>query len=252
MIQNTMVTNMGRKSLPKRKTSDATHNLFGQRLGRKGQATREGILTAALRIIESSDDTPITLSNIAREMSMSMTTLYLYFPDLGDLALAVLSRVMETAETAFVDRLRSRWPDSSLHDCCLEFLHAHFAFWRSHARILQIRNAYADTGDVRFLEYRNRVSRPLIECLIGQMDGQPASLNSPEGYLATLILTGFERIATVITNSIFHISSNEQGVSDETSYVEKLINVEADMIACLIRKQRDEAMLREDYGWLSA
>lgn len=216
----------------------ATHNLQGQRLGRKGQATREGILSAALRIIEAAGDTPLTLSSVAREVAVTMTTLYIYFPDLGELILAVLDRVMHAADAAYLDRLRKRWPDETLRENCLAFLRGHLVFWRKHAKILQMRNGYADTGDIRFLEYRNRVTTPVIELLVRQMAARMNSVDAPEVHLATVLVIGFERIATVTTNPVFHPAASAQGVQDVPAYIDRLIESEADVMAVMIGRQR--------------
>jgi AcrR family transcriptional regulator len=215
-----------------------THNLQGQRLGRKGQATREGILNAALRIIEAPGDVPLTMSGVAREVAVTMTTLYIYFPDLGELVLAVLDRVMHDADAAYLDRLRKKWPDETLGEHCLEFLRGHLVFWRQHARILQMRNGYADTGDVRFLNYRNRVTTPVIELLVRQMDARMDSVDMAEVHLATVLVIGFERMATVTTNPVFHVAARAQGVQDRAAYIDRLIETEADMMAVMIRRQR--------------
>ncbi len=123
---------------PQQPAPQAGYNLLGQRLGRKGQETRERILVTALRLIEaSSKDAPVTLSSVAREAAVGMTTLYLYFPNLGDLVLAVLTRVMDCADSAFVDRLRARWPDDSLEASARGFLRAHYQFWRRHSRSIR-------------------------------------------------------------------------------------------------------------------
>ncbi len=222
----------------------ASHNLLGQRLGRKGQETKERILVTALRLIEGSQDMPVTLTAVAREASVGMTTLYLYFPDLGDLILAVLSRVMDCAEQAFVDRLRTRWPDAALLASAQGFLHAHYQFWRRHSRILHLRNSFEDAGDARFLHYRNGVSRPLIELLIKQMDGLPEPMNAPWANSATVLLTGFERLATITTNPIFHTNLRDIGVVAVQAYIDDLLNAEAELIALAIRHHRDNARSR--------
>jgi AcrR family transcriptional regulator len=220
----------------------AGYNLLGQRLGRKGQETRERILVTALRLIESSSqDTPITLTGVAREASVGMTTLYLYFPNLGDLVLAVLTRVMDCADSAFVDRLRTRWPDAALLASSQGFLHAHYQFWRRHSRILHFRNSFEDAGDARFLKYRNRVSRPLIELLAQQMDGPAALMNAPATNSATVLVTGFERLATITTNPIFHTNLRDNGVTEVAGYIDDLLNAEAELIALAIRHHRDLA-----------
>ena len=143
--------------------TEVSHNLHGQRLGRKGYETRERILATAELMIESSRDSQITLSAIAREASVGLATFYLYFPDLGELILAVLGRVMDSSGAAYKDQLRTRWPEESLAACCKEFLHAHHRFWVRHSQLLQLRNGYADRGDLRFVDYQRSVYKPLIE-----------------------------------------------------------------------------------------
>ncbi len=219
----------------------AGYNLLGQRLGRKGQETRERILCAALRLIEESQESSVTLSSVAREAQVGMTTLYLYFPDLGDLVLAVLERVMDYAGSAFGDRLRAYWPDEELTECTRGFIRAHHQFWSRHARILLLRNSFEDTGDARFLQYRNRVSRPLIELLVRQMDGSCEPMNSPVANCATVLVTGFERLATITTNSIFHANLREMGMEQVKAYIDDLLDAEAELIALAVRHQRNLA-----------
>ena len=215
------------------------YNLFGQRLGRKGQETRERILVAALHLIETSQDLTITLSAIAREVSVRMTNLYLYFPDLGDLVLACLSRVMDTADEAYMVRLRERWPDDALFPAVLDFLRAHYQFCHNHMNLLHMRNSLADAGDSRFVEYRREISRPIMDALILQMDGRLEETDSHCADLATVIMAGFERLATVMTKSIFHSSVRVAGIIDEPAYIERLMVAEAKMITMVIRHQRD-------------
>lgn len=219
----------------------AGYNLLGQRLGRKGQETRERILVTALRLIETCQDAPLTLSAVAREASVGMTTLYLYFPNLGDLILAVLTRVMDGADEAFVARLRAHWPDGELLSCAQGFLHAHYQFWRRHSRILHLRNSFEDAGDARFLNYRNGVSRPLIEHLIRQMDAEPGRMDTPSATSATVLLTGFERLATITTNPIFHTNLRGIGVSDVQPYIDNLLDAEAELVALAVRHHRNLA-----------
>jgi AcrR family transcriptional regulator len=239
-----MVTTVVNEPRPQPSAPRVSHNLLGQRLGRKGLETRERILVTALRLIETSQDSPITLSGVAREASVAMTTLYLYFPNLGDLVLAALTRVMDCADSAFVDRLRIRWPDDSLLASAQGFLLAHYQFWRRHCRILHLRNSFEDAGDARFLEYRNGVSKPLIHLLIQQMDGWPEPMNSPCANSATVLLTGFERLATITTNPIFHANLRDIGVAEVQSYIGDLLNAEAELIALAIRHHRDAARSR--------
>ena len=237
-----MVTRVAKQpkapKLPSQPVAAESYNLLGQRLGRKGQETRERILTTALRLIEDSPESTITLSAVAREVSLRMPNLYLYFPDLGELVMACLKRVMDTADEAYMDRLKVRWPEETLEEAVLDFLRAHHRFWQIHSRILHMRNSFADAGDRRFLEYRYVNSRPLMRLLILQMDGEPDEPDSPSAHVATVMLTSFERLSTVITNPAFQAITEMSGIVDGPVYVDRLMRAEATMIALVIAHQR--------------
>ena len=177
-------------------TPDAAYNLSGQRLGRKGQETRKRIIAAMEHLLEE-EAAPVTLSAIARHAGLGMSTLYLYFPDLGDLLLAVLDRAMDQGDQEFVQCLRDRWPDEDLAAHALTFVRAYFDFWRRHAPLLRMRNSFADAADKRLVRYRYESTMPLIDLLALQMDAD----NVPDSLYrdcAGVLLTGLERIATIV------------------------------------------------------
>ena len=57
-----------------------SHNLNGQRLGRKGRDTRARILAATNELLANSVDVPISLSAVAREASTHAYVPYSKFP----------------------------------------------------------------------------------------------------------------------------------------------------------------------------
>lgn len=215
---------------------EVSRNLTGQRLGRKGQETRERIVAAAERLIADPDGPPILLTNIAREAGIRLTNLYLYFPDFEELLLVVLKRVMETAESAYLDMLRTRWPDEDLGQHCTTFLWAHYRFWRTHARLLHMRNRVADT-DVRLLEYRQEATQPLLDLLVFQMASDGGDLAAPR-MMATVVLTGFERVATVVTAPHFRQSVARSEGEDPDLVTSGLIDTEAHLLELAIRDRR--------------
>lgn len=213
-----------------------SHNLLGQKLGRKGLQTRERILAAALRLLEDGPGGgPLTLSTVAREASVGMTTLYLYFPDLGELVLAASHRVAARADEAYLGQLLVYWPDDELETRCVDFLLDHFRFWQRHGRVLQIRNSFVDANDERFLECRQQTTYPLLDALICQMGADPAEEDSACRRLAILLVTGFERLAMMMTSPNFLATSSGPETGD---YVERLIRSEADLVALAIRDKR--------------
>jgi AcrR family transcriptional regulator len=179
---------------------ELSHNLLGQRLGRKGRDTRARILAAAERLLAQPDEA-FTLSAVAREAGLRITSLYLYFADLSELLGAALDPVMASAEEVYVAQLREHWPDESLGARCLKFVEAYYGFWQRHSRVLHLRNSFADAGDRLMWRYRLRGASPLTELLVRQMESDPKALGTPAHYTAQALLIAIERMATTTTDA---------------------------------------------------
>jgi AcrR family transcriptional regulator len=217
-----------------------SHNLLGQRLGRKGRDTRERIISALERLLAGSVDAPITMSAVAREASLGMTTLYLYFSDLPELLLAVLNPIMESAEQSYIGQLRPRWPDEELGDRALAFVTAYHGFWIKHARVLHLRNALADANDERMWAYRVQASTTVVELMVQQMDGDPNPRNSTAFHIAQVALTGVERMLTVATGS--HPKNVFPSEHDDVAQMRR--RAEVRLIELVIRDGRAAARAR--------
>lgn len=214
-----------------------SHNLVGQRLGRKGRGTRERILAATERLLAESVGTSISLSAVAREASLGMTTLYLYFSDLTELLLAVLDPIMASAEKSYLAHLRERWPDEALDRHCLTFVESYYAFWERHTRILHLRNSLADANNMRMRQYRIDVSHPLMLLLARQMDDGQSLARSPSTGLATVMLTGIERLVTVTTD----VNFTSLSVDDPVAHIRNLLSSQARLLELAIRDCRATA-----------
>jgi len=219
-----------------RLVEEVSHNAAGQRLGRKGQETRERILAAALRLFEDPLGPPVTLTSVAREASVSLTNFYLYFPDFVDLVLALLDRVMTASQADYIEVMRTRWSDDELPQRSLQFLQEHYQFWRQHTRLLHLRNTLSES-DMRVLEYRERAIQPMLQFLAMQMD-HGAGQGFTCADLAMVILIGFERTATIITAPKFELLAQEQMDLSNDHLVDRLIRSEARMLELAIRDSR--------------
>ena len=177
-----------------------SHNLNGQRLGRKGRDTRERILAATRELLEGPDEAPVSLSAVARKASLGMTSLYVYFNDLTELLLAVLEPVMATAEDAYVSLLRTHWPDDELGARALGFVQGYYGFWVRNTRLLHLRNNMADLQDERMMLHRVHSAQPVMRLMVEQMDGGQDAPGSPVFSMATALMTGLERVVTVTTD----------------------------------------------------
>lgn len=179
-----------------------SHNLNGQRLGRKGRDTRDRIIAATNELLAGSLDAPISLSAVARQASLGMTSLYVYFTDLTELLLAVLEPLSTDAEATYLRHLRARWPDESLNAHCLEFVTALHGFWHRNSMILHLRNSMADQRDERMMIHRVQAAQPVIGLLVSQMDQDPGVPGTPAAGMATVLYTGIERVVTIATDRI--------------------------------------------------
>lgn len=210
-----------------------SHNLLGQRLGRKGRDTRERVIGALYQLLAMCPETQLTLTAVAREAGVGMTTLYLYFADMGELLLAALEPVA-VESTGLIEQHCHHWSDDILHDECLSFLEAHYRFWAEHARILHLRNSFADAGDRRLLENRRAMSNPAIACLARQIGIDSPEANNTGTEHAIVLLTMVERMATITTdaNIGFAPVALHEGTSD--AFVLRLLNAEASIMALTI------------------
>ena len=199
--------------------ADVSHNLAGQKLGRKGRVTRERILAAALELIEDNEDEAFTLGGVARRAGLGMSSLYNYFSDQTELLLAVLEPVMATAEDAYMAQVRDLWPDLELAKHTRRFVEAYHAFWARHSGLLHLRNTLADQLDVRMMLHRIDSTRPLMRLLVRQMSGG-AEPGQPEINMASVLMTGIERSVTLATDKRLPKLTGLAFDGDETRYNE--------------------------------
>lgn len=213
-----------------------SHNLNGQRLGRKGRDTRDRILAAAQDILADPPGELITLSEVARRASVRMGTLYLYFADMTELILAVLEPIMATVEEEYVHLVREFWPDEELGARALAFVQAYHGFWSKNSRILHLRNNMADRGDERMMQHRVRSAIPVMRLLIMQMGSRPTDHGTPISSMTTALMTGLERVATVMTDTKLPFLLDEP-----TNPLDYLFEAEARLFELAIRDQRSRA-----------
>ena len=222
---------------PPSTAAEGVFNLSGQRLGRKGQETRERIIKAMQDLLTAEGSEPITLRAVARTTGVGMSTLYLYFPDLGELLIAVLDRAMNQSDQTFFALLRGRWPDEAIGDCAREFVRAYFDFWRRHARLLQMRNSFADAADERLIRYRYDTLAPIVDLLVMQMDAAgTADVMCHD--CAAVLLTSLERVATIfMATGLPQVDVTADG-SDQPRDADRMAIAQAKVIEVMIVAMR--------------
>jgi len=131
----------------------------------------------------------------------------------------LLEPVMATAEDAYLSLLRERWPDDQLAARCEAFVRAYQQFWASHSRLLHLRNSMADMLDQRMIMHRVEATQPIIALLVAQMDADVADFHSPAYGMATMVMIGIERSATIVTDTRLHDLLGWTDQDDEQRYV---------------------------------
>lgn len=230
-------------ALAKKPFAEITHNLVGQRLGRKGQDTRDRIVAAMDRLLQAHEDAAITLSAVAREASIGMSTLYLYFPDLGELALAVLARTIKDTDPAFIQYLDEFWPDDTLTEHIAAFTMAHFTFWEKHARLLRLHHAFADARDPRFVRFREKMATPARAMLVRQMRGRAEDGTSAYEDCALVLLMGLERVASSVMNPDFATRTGIEEPEERRRYIDRMALAETTLMEALIRAMRQRGVM---------
>ncbi len=212
------------KRQPKADRDAVSHNLNGQKLGRKGRVTRERILAATVELIAESTDAPISLSAVARRAGLGMTSLYVYFADLTELLMAVLEPVMrEAAEPGgYYNLLANYWSDDDLEDSCRAFVQAYFEFWKKHSRILHLRNSLSDQYDKRMMLARIRSAQPVIALFRKQLVAEGKPIEQVGGDMASVLMTGLERAVTIATDDVSQAMFTPELGPRQTNVVEPL------------------------------
>ncbi len=176
------------------------HNLNGQRLGRKGLVTRGRILAAARKLIAERDDLHFSMSAVAAEADLGMTSLYNYFGDIADVLLALLDELAVEAEKAYLVRMRRRWDDDELRHECRQFVFSFFDFWSKNANIYHLRNNFTDSRDPKMIAHRVPVAEEMIGLIVSQMGGDVTARTDQSNSMASAIFMGIERATAVLTN----------------------------------------------------
>jgi AcrR family transcriptional regulator len=224
--------------LPARRAThhDVSHNLNGQRLGRKGRDTRDRIIAVAEEIISESPEPMITMSEVARRAELRMASLYVYFADVTALILALLEPVLATAEKEYVNILRDYWADEELGEKAHEFVEAYHRFWMKHSRLLHLRNHFSERNGMRLMEQRVRSAQPMLILLAKQIGSKSEMRATPMSSMATVLFTGLERVVTVTTDRT--VTSAGEGVPNPQSF---LVEAEARLFELGIRDYRMRA-----------
>jgi AcrR family transcriptional regulator len=175
-------------------------NQNGQRIGAKGQRTRQRLIEVTIELLETHGLRDLTVAEVARVAQTSPATFYVYFDGVPDVVLAALETASQTSPE-MLDLIAQDWVGHDGLAKAREFVGLYCKLWSAHGTIFRVRNLAAEEGDPRFMEARRDAVRPLLALLGKRVDAAKAAgrvaagLDGQANAAAILIL--LERLAAV-------------------------------------------------------
>jgi len=178
----------------------ASRNQQGQAMGAKGLQTRRRLMEATEELVKTKPLRDLRVADIAKAARTSTSTFYLYFQDVPEAVLAVISQYSQSTPE-FLAQLSEPWPEQEAYDRAQYFVESYIDYSQAHAPLFRVRNLAADEGDERFLTVRATSVRPLLDALAERIEerqrakGLPADLHGLS--TAAALLAMIERIAAI-------------------------------------------------------
>lgn len=154
------------------------HNHLGQKIGSKGQRTRQALIDATIHLLEERGLRDLAVADVARLANTSPATFYVYFRGVSEVVLAALAGAPHTSLR--LDALMGRnWLGSGGEDAALALVDEYTALWAQNRTIFRVRNLAAEEGDERFYQARLDAARPIMEGLTPQIVRAQAAGRAP-------------------------------------------------------------------------
>lgn len=149
----------------------------------------------ALELIRDSSYKDLTVADVAYEAGTSTSTFYVYFADIEDVLFACVEEAAQDLNS-IMDVLNQEWTAQNIDVMVAEFVDTYTKIWEKHAVELRIRNQEADQGNLRFLQFRLKSTKDIIEGLEKKVvEAQPHVKNSQA--LTLVLFTAMERLAGI-------------------------------------------------------
>lgn len=130
--------------------------------GRRGQETRQKLLTCLDEMLSSSPYRDVRVIDVARRAGTSPATFYQYFPDVEG-AVLELAETMAEDGASLADLATGRsWAGKAGWQTAEELVDGFLSFWQRNDAILRVVDLGAAEGDKRFSKIRARVLSGVI------------------------------------------------------------------------------------------
>jgi len=175
-------------------------NQNGQRIGAKGQRTRQRLVDVTVELLQTHGLRDLTVAEVARVAQTSPATFYVYFDGVPDVVLSALETASQTSPR-LLELIDDDWIGEDGLQRAREFVDLYCHIWLQNSTVFRVRNLAAEEGDPRFIEARRNAVRTLIARLTDRIDAARAAarispaLDGRANAAAILIL--LERLASV-------------------------------------------------------
>lgn len=188
------------KSRPATQHGQNAYNHYGQKIGSKGERTRQLLIDVTVNLLESHGLRDVSVADVARAANTSPATFYVYFRSVPDAVLAALETVSQTSPELEA-LLGQDWQAAGAAEFALPFVEAYTSLWNRHRTIFRVRNLAAEEGDDRFYKARMLAATPMMSALAKQIVRAQATGHTPANLSARAcagtVLMMLERLAAV-------------------------------------------------------
>ena len=188
------------KTRPAKAPPADAFNQYGQRIGSKGERTRQLLIDTTVELLESHGLREVSVVDVARAVNTSPATFYVYFKGVPEVVLAALDNASQTSpeleELAACD-----WLGGQGAELAQQFVAAYTRLWQANRTVFRVRNLAAEEGDARFYEARMKAAAPMMDALAAavsraQAAGRVPAELSPRACAGTLLMM-LERLPAV-------------------------------------------------------
>lgn len=186
--------------MPKTGSAAASYNHYGQKIGSKGERTRQALIEATVGLLRSQGLRDVSVVDVARAAGISPATFYVYFRGVPEVVLAALESASQTSDE--LEALIARdWQAPGAGEAASRFIDAYTRLWNANSTIFRVRNLAAEEGDSRFYAARMTAAGPMMLGISAAVARAQAAGRLPAGLSARAcagtILMMLERLAAV-------------------------------------------------------
>lgn len=146
----------------------AGYNHYGQKIGSKGERTRQVLIDATVELLESHGLREVSVADVARAAQTSPATFYVYFRGVPEVVLAALESASQTSPE--IEAIFAKdWLGQGGTVLAREFVDTYCALWNRHRTIFRVRSMAAEEGDERFYRARMEAAIPIMSLLTEQV-----------------------------------------------------------------------------------